>query len=155
MKSILAALASASLLAAPLTLSATAASARGFGGFHGGGSGFHGGSFRGAGARDGGFAGRGFRDHGFRDRGFRGDGLLADELLFDDDLFAFALADPWYFDDVGYYDGYVDGPPEAASFGPSRYQDQPPAQASQKACGSWVWDAGQDKYNWVANWGAC
>jgi hypothetical protein len=137
MKTILAALASASLLAAPLaTLPATATAApHGYGGFHGGYGGFHG--------------GYGWRGYGYRGYPYFFGGLALGA----------ALWDPWYYGYYGYpgyYYGYADpygyyGPPPPPP-PPSGYaqpaQAQPQAQQGQ-ACGSWNWNAAQSKYDWV------
>jgi hypothetical protein len=175
MKTIFAALASTSLMAISLVLSPSVATARGGGGFHG--SGFHGGGFHGAGfhdggfhdggVRDAGFHGDGFRDHGFHDGGFRGrgfgdrgfrGGFFDDDFLFDDAFLGLAFADAGFYGDPGYYGAYAYGPPDPRDGGPSAGGDgaEPPtAQWDQthpprQACGSWVWDAAQYKYNWTS-----
>lgn len=151
MKTLLTALASASLLVAPLAAGPAYASPQ----THGGGG--HA-SFRGAGAPGGGFRGgyrgAGFRGGGFRGGGFRGGGWYGGYPYFwGGALLGFGLGaaffDPWwygypayagYYGPYGYADAYPDGPPPA-----------PQAQAqTPQACGSWVWDASQSKYNWVA-----
>ena len=154
MKTFLAALASASLLAAPMALSPTIVAAHGVGagGSRGRIGGFRGGSFRGAGIHNG-----GFRAGGFRGRGFRGDGFIGDELLFDDAVLGFALgadfSDPWYGENPTFYDGYWDQSGDGAGGAPgatSQYQPRPQFQAQRRqTCGSWNWDAAQSKYSWL------
>jgi hypothetical protein len=159
MKTIIAALASASLLAAPMALGPTPAVAQhshgGFGGGHGGfggHGGWHGGGFHGGGFHGGGFRG-GFHDHGFRGDGFFGGAFLGLAL-------GAAIADSWYYDYPDYYGYYgpypvdydgvapygdgPDGPP------PPQSQSSPQGQAQPgQACGSWSWNAAQSKYNWI------
>jgi hypothetical protein len=128
MKAILAALASATLLAGAVSSISTPAAAQAHGGgFHGGGGGFHGGGFHGGGGFRGGFHGSdgGLRGGG-RDRGFRGGFHHHDR-----DGLGFVFGVP-YGDDPFYYDdfyGYDDG--------------------SGPACGSWTWDAPSSRYVWV------
>lgn len=122
-KPIVAALAGASLLALPLA--ATAQQHHSGGGFHGGAA-FHGGGFR-AGGFHGGYGG--WRGGGYPFVGGLGLGLALG-------------AYPWYYDygpAYGYYPDYAyDAPPPAAA-----------VQPAPSACGSWSWDAGANRYNWV------
>ncbi|HXU99159.1 MAG TPA: hypothetical protein VG166_01515 [Caulobacteraceae bacterium] len=181
MKTVFATLASALMLSAPLTLTATTASAMSHGGgFHGGG--FRGGGFRGgfggsAGFRGNGIHGRGFRDGGFGHDGFRHDGFRHhrfgdDDFFFDDALFDFdfgsglAFADDWLYGGPDFYGypGYGLGTPWPADYGyrpagepgdgseppMSRAEPRAGAQARpRQACGSWVWDAAQSRYDWA------
>ncbi len=110
MKTMLTALASVSLLVAPMAASPSAAMAQSHGGGAHGGGGFH------AGARAGGFRGDEFRGSGFRNGGFR-DGEFRGGRHFHDDfpfffggaLFGFGLGaafyDPWWYGYPVYY-GY-------------------------------------------------
>jgi hypothetical protein len=172
MKKIVAALASVSLLAAPLALGPTQAVAQhshgGMGGhsFAGRGAGFHPGGFRG------GFNRGGFNRGGFYRGGYRG-GYNRGYAPFYAGLFGFtlgaAIADSWYYDSPGYYgyygaygdpyaDDYYGAPPpppgdyddDGAPPPPSQYQSAPQGAAPQgQACGSWSWNAAQSKYDWV------
>lgn len=164
MKTLFAALASVSLLTAPLALSPVPAMAQhshGSGGFsHGGFShgGFsHGGFGRGGFGHSGGY---GWRGGGYGWRGGYGygwgfGGLAAGLFL------GAAIADsydyPAYYGYWGPYGvpypyDYDDGPPPPYADGdegpppPGQYSSAPP---QGQACGSWSWDAGQSKYNWV------
>jgi hypothetical protein len=132
LKPIFAALAGASLLAAPVVASAQHTGGHAGGGFHGGG--FHGGGFHGGGFRGGGFHG-GFHGHGFRG-GVPFVGGLGLGLAFG------AAAYPWYdYPDYGYY-----GPAYAPDYAPDyAYGPPPPAQA----CGSWSWNARSGRYDWI------
>ena len=172
MKMILAVLAGACLLAAPIAFSTAAqAQSRGGGahggGFHGGGfgrDGFHGDGFgrRGVGGR--GFAADSRRD-GFRNQDFRRD-RFGDESLFDFGLAGdFDLGfygDPAFngFFDYGYGAPFADDGGYAPSAGPVdwtgappswQYQPQPQTDraASGKGCGTWVWAPDRSSYNWA------
>jgi hypothetical protein len=176
-KTMLAALASVSLIAtglavAPIPAEAQARGGGGHGGFHGGG--VRGGGFRGGVvAHPGGFrGGAGFyRGGGYRGyyggyRGYGYPGYIGGVGL----GFALgaALAYPWYYDYPAYgyygYGGYAPvttvepqtypGDPWAYDYGTSSAYPSaapPQAQSSQapQACGSWSWDPSQSKYNWV------
>ena len=150
MKKIVAALASASLLAALLALGPMPALAQHSHGGHGVSGGFSHGGFRG-----------GFRG-GFGRGGFRGGFPFAGAAF---GLFlGAAIADSWYYDYPDYYGYYgpyggpgpydYDGAPPPGPYGdgppPPQYQS-PPQGAAQpgQACGSWVWSPAQSKYNWV------
>ncbi len=124
MKMALAGVVGAALLATSLT--AVPAEAAPHGGFHGG---YHGGY--------GGYRG-GYRGY----RGYGGYPYFVGGVLL-----GAALWSPWYYGYPGYYYDYPDpyyyGPPVAAP---------PPGVApapAAPACGSWVWDAANAKYNWV------
>ena len=169
MKTIFAAFATTSLVAISLALSPSVATARGGGGFHGGG--FHSGGFHDGGVRGAGFHGDGFRDRGFHDGGFRGrgfgdrgfrNGFFDDDFLFDDALLGLAFADAGFYSDPWDYGAYAYGPPypgdgaapadgDGAEPPTAQYQSQwDQTHAPRQACGSWVWDAAQYKYNWTA-----
>ncbi len=158
MKTILAALASVALLAAPLASIPTPAAAHGGGGsgFHGGGGGFRGGGgFHGGGDFHG---GGGFRGGGFHGgyRGGYGGGYGGYYLGAGGLGFALGLdygdlgfyGDPYDYDDYAAYGiggpdpyGYdgADAPPP-----PGAYQAGPP-----QACGSWSWDTARSTYDWI------
>jgi hypothetical protein len=161
MKKIVAALASVSLLAAPMALGPTPAMAqhshggsggRGFSGFS------HGGSFRG-GFRGGNHGGFGYRGgYGYRGYGPFYAGVFGLAL-------GAAIADSWYYDYPAYYgyygpyggpypDDYYGAPPPPDAYddgGPPPQYQSPPQGADQpgQACGSWSWNAAQSKYDWV------
>ena len=166
MKALIATLAAAALISAPLAASASHGGGGGgghaaggfsgghsFGGFRGGGHAFGGGARGFEGHRGG--DGRGFGDHRgehFHGHHFRDDG---------DDVFLFGAGfglglgfydDPWaygYFpayypyDDTAGYDPAAlppsGSPPVAAS--------APPTETAQ--CGAWHWEADLQKYRWV------
>ncbi|HEX4199587.1 MAG TPA: hypothetical protein VHZ26_19280 [Caulobacteraceae bacterium] len=161
MKTLFAALASVSLLTAPLALSPVPAMAQ-----HSHGGGFSHGGFGRGGFGHGGFGRGGFGHGGFgRGGGWRGGygwgfgGLAAGLFL------GAAIADsydyPAYYGYWGPYGApypydYYDGPPPPyADDGdegppPGQYSGPPPqGQAQGQACGSWSWDASQSKYDWV------
>ncbi len=162
MKTILAALASVALIAAPITASAQHGGGGG-GGWHGGGGGWRGGGggwHGGGGWRGGGFRGGGFRGGGYyRGGGFYGGGY---PYFLGGLAFGLAFSDPWIYDYPAYYgwgpawgpdyydyDDDYDGPPPGAH-GPGAAPSAPQGQApTRPACGSWVWDASRGKYNWV------
>ena len=137
MKSIPALIASALLLAAPPTVTSTSVQAfpaghgGGGGGFHGGGGG---GGFR-SGGFHGGYGGRSGWRGGYG--GYWGAGALGLGL-------GALYADSWAYGDEGDY-GYG---PDIYDADPGAYPAQAQAQ-QQPACGSWVWDATQGKYNWI------
>ncbi len=174
MKTLFAALASVSLLTAPMALGPTPALAQHSHG--GGGSGFSGGSH--AGFSSGGYHGGGFHDGGYGHGGFGhggyghgGYGRGGYGYGFAGAAFGLflgaAIADSWYYGYPDYYDyygpygvagpypydyGYDDAPPPGAYGGPppAQYQTPPSGQAQQgQACGSWSWNPAQSKYNWV------
>ncbi len=125
MKTILAALASAALLAMPMASISTPAAAQSHGG------GFHGvGAFRGGGSRgpSGGFHGAGGFHGGDSPRG----GLRNGHRRGRDDgtglIFGPSFGDPYDYDDP--YDG-----------GPYDY--------GSSACGSWFWDGARGRYQWI------
>ena len=142
MKTIVAALASAALLATPMASISTPAAAQphggGFhgrgGGLRGGDGGFHGGGFRGAG----GFHGAG----GFQGGDVHGDGFRGGHPRDRNDgtglVVGLPFGDPYYYDDdlYGYYDG-SDG------YDVESYDDGAPA------CGSWAWDDPRGRYVWI------
>ncbi len=163
MKSLLVALASASLLTAGLASVPTQAVAqahgggRGGGGFHGGGGGgggYHGGGggghyggggghYGGGGYHGGGhYYGGGGRYYGGR---YYGGGYYAPYYA---GALGFALgsayAAPWYYDyPPPYYTyGYPAPPPDA-------YDDDDGAPPPPQACGAWSWDASQSSYFWT------
>jgi hypothetical protein len=171
MRTVLAALAGASLLAAALPAAADSHHGGGGGGssrgsagasqgaWHGGGSGnWRGGS---AGARsDWRGGGSGFNHfHGGRDH-FRGA-----PLVFGGFGLGFALGleagYPWYYDApfYGYYPGYAYAVAPRPYAYPPTYDDgayaPPPPAASgaasppPAACGSWRWDTVKQVYNWI------
>jgi hypothetical protein len=178
LKTILAALAGASILAAPLPV--LAQTHDGGGGFHGGGGvgGFHGGGFHGgpgpasiggyhpgggvrpgygsgthygygAGRYAGGYHGYShYRGYG----GYRGYPYFAGGLGLGIALGLSASYDPWYYD---YYDAPFYGYSETVTVEndappPPVYDAAPPAaQAAPAACGSWSWDAARQVYNWI------
>lgn len=170
MKTFIAALASFTLLAAPLSAIAHAGSHGGGGGFGGGafvggfhgsagfhGEGFHGGDFRGG--------GHGFGRHGFRGRGFGG---FDDGFLLGADLgLGFGFYDPWFYGYYGYpdygaysysaysaispaplWDSHDSGvSPEAD--GPGAHANPAPSAApAAKLCGAWRWDQAAQAYHW-------
>ncbi len=173
MRKVLALLACAAVVAAPV-----AASAQRGGGFHGGG-GYHGGGFRGGGFH-GGYGGWRGGYGGWRG-GWGGWGWgpywglgLGVGLA---SLYAYDYYSPWYYYYPSslyapYYDDYEDygPPPSAPGPGPGagyadpwnqNYSAPPPAaggpamapQGSSEgpptaACGRWVWDAQQTRYHW-------
>jgi hypothetical protein len=169
LKTLVAALGCASLLAAAVPAAAEDShhSSGGGGWSHGGssaqaGPGVSGGSR--SGFQGGAFAGRGVgASHfgsGFRPRfiGFRGY-----PYYFADFGLGFALGlsvlDPWYYDYGPYYAGYYYppyGPPPGGYYAPPPPNGYapPPAQAAPSAaqppaaCGSWKWDADKQTYNW-------
>jgi hypothetical protein len=166
MKKIVAALASVSLLAAPMALGPTPAMAQhshgsggsGHGSFAGAGrSGWHGGSFHNGGFYRGGNFRGGFR--GGYGRGFPFAGAAFG--LF----FGAAIADSWYYDYPAYYgyygpyggpypDDYYGAPPPPDAYDdggpPPQYQSSPEGAAQPgQACGSWSWNPAQSKYDWV------
>jgi hypothetical protein len=168
MKKIVAALASASLLAAPLALGPTPAMAQhshgGMGGhsFAGRGAGFHSSGFRGGfrGGYRGGFNRGGYYRGGYY-RGYPFAGAAIGLFL------GAAIADSWYDDYPGYYgyygpygspyaDDYYAVPPPPDAYDddgappPPQYQSPPQGAAGPgQACGSWSWNAAQSKYDWV------
>lgn len=160
MKTIVAALAGASLLATALPAAAESA--------------HHGGFGRSSAAGAPGFGGRtGFGSGRF---GFRGGGRFC---CFGGPFFGLGLAvglaayDPWWFDSpyygyygYGYYGPYPPygaypppppggyypppngaGPPPGAP--PMAGPQNAPGASAPAACGSWSWDAGKQAYNWV------
>lgn len=160
MKTMLAALASASLLATSLAAVAGPAEAQARVGargavvsqphFRGGGGGFRGGYSPGWGYR-GGY------------RGYSGGAWAGATLGF---ALGANLAYPWYYGppvgyygypDYGYYGGYVAPAPEGYAGDPWAYDygtsvaspSTPGAQPPAQACGSWSWDQAQSKYNWI------
>ena len=172
LKTLVAALGCASLLAAAVPAAAedshhsnggggwshggSSAQAAPSGGGSGSRSGFQGGAFavRGSGASH---VGSGFRP---RFIGFRGY-----PYYFADFGLGFALGlsvlDPWYYDYGPYYAGYYYppyGPPPGGYYAPPPPNGYapPPAQAAPAgnagqppaACGSWKWDADKQTYNW-------
>jgi hypothetical protein len=161
LKSIIAALAGASLLAIAMPAAAQHAGGGGHGGSSGGGmhsGGFSHGGVAGRPGFEGGHFHGGFSHEGFAGRpGFDGDrfhrgfhrGFGGDPFAFAGLGLGFALGlnayDPWYYDGpyYGYYPDYP--PPPAYSYAP------PPANAAPPpaACGSWSWDAARQAYNWV------
>jgi hypothetical protein len=173
MKTFIAALASFTLLAAPLTAIAHAGSHGGGGGFGGGasGGGFHGSAgFYGAGFHDGGFRDGHFGNRGFGRRGFRGRGLggFDDGFLLGADLgLGFGFYDPWFYGYYGYpdfgdysysaYTVFSPAPPwNAHDSGLSPEADgsgayaspAPPAVPAAKQCGAWRWDKAAEAYHW-------
>jgi hypothetical protein len=129
MKTILAALASAAFMTAPLALSPSPAAAAPHGGFHGGFHGYYGGW-----------------------RGGWGWGVPVGVAL------GAALWDPWYYEYPGYaygyypdpyYYGYAYGPPPPPQGGASPPAAAQAAPQTGQACGSWSWNAPQSKYDWV------
>jgi hypothetical protein len=144
LKSLIAALAGASLLAIAMPAAAQhGGGGHGGGGFSGGGmhssGGMHGGGMHSGGFSRGGFAGhRGFDGGHFHREFHRGFG--GDPFAFSGLGLGFALGlnayDPWYYD--GPYYGYSAYPARPA------YAAPPPV-----ACGSWSWDAARQVYNWV------
>ncbi len=175
MKKILAALASATLMTAPLVSLPTPALAQhhggGGGGWHGGGGG---GGWHGGGGWGGGYHGGGWGGY----RGYRGGyyGWGGYPYFWGGLALGYYAADPWYYDYPAYYgyapyygggysydstgpaDGdYEEGPPpSSADRAPPAYNPpsgvhagQGPQSQSPQACGQWVWDAGANKYNWV------
>jgi len=164
MKKLIAALASAALITAPM-----AALAQGHGGGHGGGGhgfgGFHGGGFHGGGFHGGGFRG-GFGGPFFWGAGFGlGLGLAYDPWFWGYPPYGYygyygypAYYEYDYNDDApagssSYYRGSMpsdDGaPPQGANarIAPPSQQSQAPAQA----CGSWRWDQTAQKYQWATD----
>ncbi|RAK59827.1 hypothetical protein DJ021_08420 [Phenylobacterium hankyongense] len=179
MKTILAALAGAAILAAPLPV--LAQSHGGGSGSHGGGGGFHGGGFHGGpgpaaiggyhpggvrpaygsgphyGDGEGHYAG-GYRgDHGYSHyRGgypYYAGGLgLGFALGLNAGYGPWSYGSPWY----DYYDAPFYGYSRTVTVEnntppPPVYDAAPPAPAAQAApaCGSWSWDAARQAYNWV------
>ncbi len=154
MNKLLIALASAALIAAPLSASAHPGGGGGGGGFHGGGGGavahsgggFHGGGGYGGGYRGGDRGGYG----GYRGGGYGGYGYGA-ALGF---VAGAALASSWSDDGAAYgYDGGYDtdvaygAPAYDQSYVDNSQQAGPPPNGA--ACGQWVWSQDAGKYNWV------
>jgi hypothetical protein len=167
MKIVLAALASASLVAAGLAASPALAQSRG-GGHHGGGGAWHGGggggsawhggggyhggghyTARGGGYRGGAYyGGRGYYGHGYG-------GYYGGRYAYGFPYFAggaalgFALGSsylsPWYYDypPAYSYSYRVDPGPPLYEATPD-YGAEPPV-----ACGSWTWDTGRQTYFWT------
>jgi hypothetical protein len=148
MKALIAALATATLISAPLPASAS----------HSGGGGHGAGGFQGGGAHPfGGLHGGG--GHGFGHGGdFRRDsfrGGRGDFLLFDADFgFGWGFYDPW---DYGYFPAYYPNDYTAAydqaaspPAGPGPAAATGPASAGETSeCGNWHWDSEAQKYRWV------
>jgi hypothetical protein len=175
LKTIIAALAGASLLA--LAAPATAQSHHGWShGSSSGSSSSRGGS--GASSAPGGSGGQavagGVSRGGFQRGGFAGGaGFGADRfhhhfhgfpVFLGGFGFGLGLAafDPWFFDGpyYGYWEPYPYyaygasyGPPPPAYYPPTRGEAAPPppaaAQQPPAACGSWAWDSAKQVYNWV------
>jgi hypothetical protein len=168
MKTLVAALAGAALITAPMTVQAQSHGGGHGGGGHGFGGGFHGGGFHG-----GGFHG-GFRGGGFH----RGFGFYGAPFFYGAGLgLGLAYYDPWFWGYPGYgyygYPAYYDydydygddyAPPpggysggyyrgtmpedDAATgpnAGPAGSEAAPPAA---RACGTWRWDSTAQKYQW-------
>jgi hypothetical protein len=153
MKVIVAALASAALIAAPLT--ATAQS--------------HGGSHSSAGHVSGGRGGGVGGYHGYRGgyRGYRG-GYYGYPFFWGAGL-GLALGEfyaaPWYYGYPYYYYGYPPydddgyGPPASGYYQGSLPSDdvapgagaKPGSAPAAKACGAWRWDQTAQKYQWVTD----
>jgi hypothetical protein len=167
LKTIVAALGCASLLATALPAAAQSSHHSGGWGHSSAGSpsgvgvgsshsGFPGGSFGGRSGFAGGF------HHGFGPRHvhFGYPFYAADFGL----GFALGLSviDPWYWDSPYYYGGYYAPYPPPGGYyppPPGAYPPPPPGQAAPPppgaaappaaACGSWSWDAAKQAYNWV------
>lgn len=175
MKIALAALASASLIAAGMAASPVSAQSRG-GGWHGGGGSYHGGGGGGGGGayhggaggyqggghyagggggyRGGGYYGGGYArggDYGHSYRGYYGGRYAYGFPYFvGGAALGFALSSaylsPWYDDYPPAYSYYS----YRIDPGPPVY-DVPPdyGAAPPAACGSWTWDTGRQTYFWV------
>jgi hypothetical protein len=137
MNKLLAAVACATVVAAPLAMAPSESMAAPHGGgFHGGYGGFRGGygGFRG------GYYGWGGYGWGY------GFGLGA------------ALWDPWFYDYPPYYYAYYPAPYYYGDYGyappprPPAQTGAAPAQSqapSGAACGNWSWNSAQSKYDWI------
>jgi hypothetical protein len=163
LKTIVAALGCASLLAAALPAAAESSHGGGWG--HGSSS-SSGGRASGGGrsAAPGGFAGRSGFAGGFR----HGYGYGPRFVRFGYPFYAanfglgFALGlsvlDPWYWDSPYEYGGYYPAYPPPGGYyypapPPSGQAGPPPSAAGAApppaACGSWAWDSAKQTYNWV------
>jgi hypothetical protein len=179
LKTIVVALASASLLAMAAPAMADSSHHGGGGGrggsWGGGGGGWSHGSSAAAPSSGGGFRGgfqghsfpgpRGFGASHFHGRpGFHHFGGFAPYYFADFGLglaFGMSAIDPWFYD--GFYGPYYDapyayGPPPGGYYYPPQQaapQGAPPTagattQSQQPAaCGSWSWDAAKQAYDWV------
>jgi hypothetical protein len=155
LKTIIAALAGASILTLSVPAAAQQHGGEGWGhGSSGSGRVGHsatGGNFPRGGFSSGGFAGRrfdgarGFRN--FHDRSFAFAGLGLGFAL------GLSFYDPWYYDwpYYGYYAPYPSAPAYYDGYPPPPVAAPPPAAAAPPpaACGSWAWDSAKQTYNWV------
>jgi hypothetical protein len=157
-KPVIVALASASLIAAPLSAAAQrGGGSGGHGGWSGGG---HGGGGGGGGAwRGGGWGGWHGGGHGGWYGGWHGHNYGCWGCYYGSFAFGLALGAawyPWYWDApyYGYPYGYTVVYPDGGYYY-DRYQRDygppPPTYAApaQPACGTWLWDGQRQQYNWM------